>query len=539
MPPCTHRLHRMPALQRLLARLVAPLAAALLLPGCTTLPTPAPRPATHAGDVDVSTTELAQFAARGAPPATPGQPPLSGFQLLPEGAFAYDARISLIRHARKSLDVQYYYLRKDDAGLQLLRELREVAQRGVRVRLLVDDLFTTGEDELFASFAAFPNVQVRLFNPLPSRAGSLPLRLALSLHEFGRINHRMHNKLLVADNSFAVSGGRNIANEYFMRDTAANFIDIDVLANGPIVREMSAAFDRYWNSGHVYPIEQVAPLRLPPAEARQRFDALASTATPDVLLEPRDALDHPPVSEQLARGEFTRHWAPARLFVDEPDKITRKDWEAYRGSVTEAAVELMDAAREQILVFSPYFIPGPVGMALIRRQIAAGVQVVVVTNSLGATDEPLAYAGYERYRTDMLKIGVRIHEIAPELSARSGRFGSFGASLSRLHGKLALIDHRHVFIGSMNLDNRSAAVNTELGLAIDSPALVDEFTRLIDVRRELPGYRLRLSPDGRRAQWIEPDAQGGEVVHEDVPGRFLWLRLKNWLLLPLVGEDLL
>ena len=511
------------------------LLAALLLGGCGTLPPPPPREATHAV-TDVEQTRLGKLAALGAPAVSP---PLSGFRLLPDAAFAFDARIALARRAEKSLDVQYYQIRNDAVGLLLLRELRAAAARGVRVRLLVDDLYAAGLDELFSTLSAFPNVEVRLFNPLPSRAGSLAARLALSLHEFRRINHRMHNKLFIADNSFAVSGGRNIANEYFMRSTAANFIDLDVLSNGPIVRQMSQAFDLYWNSEHVYPIASVVPGLLPAEAAQRRFDQIARTAEPDVPIRPRDILDKSPVGEQLASGVLDRYWAPARLYVDNPGKITRAPAEAYRGSVTEGALAVIASSRREVKIVSPYFIPGSVGMALMKQQVAEGVRVIIVTNSLGATDEPLAYAGYQRYRAGMLKIGVTIYEIAPEATGRSGRFSDFGKSISRLHAKVAVIDDQRIFVGSMNLDHRSAAVNTELGLAIESPALVADYERVIDTLRANLGYRLRLSPDGRRAQWLEYDDAGGDIVHEDVPGEFLWLRFKNWLLLPLVGEELL
>jgi putative cardiolipin synthase len=524
-------------LRRIPAAVGAALLAALLLllGGCSTLPPPVPREPTSA-ITDVEKTTLAQLAAQGAPAVSP---PLSGFRLLPEAAFAFDARISLARHAEKSLDVQYYHIQNDDVGLLLLRELRDAASRGVRVRLLVDDLYTAGEDELFSTLNAFPNVEVRLFNPLPSRAGSLAARLVFSLHEFGRINHRMHNKLFIADNSFAVSGGRNIANEYFMRSTAANFIDMDVLSNGPIVRQMSQAFDLYWNSAHSYPITRVVAPRLSPEAAQRRFDEIARAAVPDVPIRQRDVLNKSPVGEQLVTGALDRYWASARLYADNPDKITRPPSDAYRGSVTEGALKVLASTRREVKVGSPYFIPGAIGMALMKKQIADGVNVIIVTNSLGATDEPLAYAGYERYRAEMLKIGVTIYEIAPEVTGKSGRFGDFGKSISRLHAKLAVIDDERIFVGSMNLDHRSAAVNTELGLVIDSPELVVDYDKLVTSQRASLGYRLRLSPDGRRAQWLEYDDAGGDIVHEDVPGSFLWLRFKNWLLLPIVGEDLL
>ena len=182
-----------------------------------------------------------------------------------------DGRLTLARRAARSLDVQYYHLQNDSVGLQFLRELRDAAKRGVRVRLLVDDLYTGSEDELFCSFAAVPNVEVRLFNPLPSRGGGVGSRIVASLHEFSRINLRMHNKLFIADNRFSISGGRNMAEEYFMRSTEANFIDMDVIAAGPIVREQSQVFDRYWNSSVVYPVQEVVAAMAPAvADGRQR-----------------------------------------------------------------------------------------------------------------------------------------------------------------------------------------------------------------------------------------------------------------------------
>ncbi|MET3494132.1 phospholipase D-like domain-containing protein [Variovorax boronicumulans] len=519
---------------RRFAALMGVLAAAWLT-GCASLPPPQPH-APVTAFTDVAHTELAQLAAKDVPGNSAA---LSGFRLLPEAAFAFDARISLARHAEKSLDVQYYLIQKDDVGLLFLKELREAAARGVRVRLLVDDLYTAGEDEVFSTFSAFPNVEVRLFNPLPSRADSLTTRLLLSLTDFGRINHRMHNKMLIADNSFAVSGGRNIGNEYFMRSTAANFIDLDVISSGPVVRQMSAGFDRYWNSSHAWPIERLAPLRTTPEAGQRRFDEIVRTAVPDVPIRPRDVLNKSPVGEQLITGKLDRYWSTSTLFVDDPEKITRTAEEAMVGSVTEGALNVINAARHEVKIGSPYFIPGARGMAMMKKAIERGGRITVVTNSLGATDEPLAYAGYERYRADMLKIGVTIYEIAPTLTGRSGQFGDFGKSISRLHAKLAIVDNERFFVGSMNLDHRSAAVNTEVGLVIDSPELVGDYNRLMSGERINLGYRLRLGPDGRRVQWLEYDDAGGDIVHEDEPGEFLWLRFKNWLLLPIVGEELL
>jgi putative cardiolipin synthase len=277
----------------------------------------------------------------------------------------------------------------------------------------------------------------------------------------------------------------------------------------------------------------------PPEVARQRFDALAAAARPDVPLRPADVLDHTAVRDQLASGTIELLWASARLFVDNPAKLARgSDEAAYSGSVTEGALATLNAAHHEVTIVSPYFIPGPRGMAMMTKAMERGGRITVVTNSLGSTDEPLAYAGYARYRADLLRIGVTLIEIAPELSGRSGRFGDFGKSISRLHAKLAVIDDDHLFIGSMNLDHRSAAVNTEMGVLIHSTDIVADYHKAISSNRPDRGFRLQLAPDGH-VQWLEYGPSGQDVVHDDEPGGHFWLRLQNWLLLPLVGEELL
>lgn len=257
-------------------------------------------------------------------------------------------------------------------------------------------------------------------------------------------------------------------------------------------------------------------------------------------LRPRDVLDRSAVGQQLETGALDLDWASAQLFADDPAKITRaSSEEAYRGSVNEGALGVVNSARKEVMIVSPYFIPGERGMAMMRTAMARGGRIELVTNSLGATDEPLVYAGYARYRADMLRIGVTIREIAPVLSGKSGRFGDFGTSISRLHAKLAVIDDNRLFIGSMNLDRRSSSVNTETGVVVNSAALVADFRRLLSGARTNISYRLRLAPDGRRVQWLEYDEAGKDIVHDDEPGGYFWQRLQNWMLLPLVGEELL
>jgi putative cardiolipin synthase len=511
-------------------------AALALLGGCSSLPARLPAPESHAL-ADVAETPLGQLAASHGTARTRADD--SGVRLLPEAAFSFDARIALARHARKSLDVQYYLLENDEVGLLLLRELAEAAARGVRVRVIVDDLYLGDNDELFASFAALPNVELRLFNPLPARGGGLVSRVLRSLHEFGRINHRMHNKLFIADNSFSVSGGRNIGREYFMRGSEANFIDMDVLATGPAVHEQSASFDRYWNSAHVYPISQVVRTLPASAEAaRQRFDAFTGGAAAGLPTGERDVLGRSSVTQQLAQGRLELFWAPVRVFADDPDKITRQDTGTrFAGSVSERTLEVIRSAESRVVIISPYFIPGDIGMGMIKASSARGVVTVVLTNSLGATDEPLVYAGYARYRDDMLRQGVIIYEFGPTLSRQTRQYGNFGDSLARLHAKMALIDDRRMFIGSLNLDGRSASLNTEIGLVIDSPEVMADFEPLKS-DRFTSAYLLRLGPTGR-VEWVEQTADGRQITHHDEPGTSWIMEIKNWLVSPFVREELL
>jgi len=511
----------------------------LLAAGCAVLPPSTPNPSSQAIP-DVSATTLAKMADAARQRAS-AAPEHSGFRPLPEGEFAFDARVALARHAERSLDVQYYLIQNDPIGRRLLRELRDAAQRGVRVRLLIDDLYAAGEDELLAGLAAQPNAEVRVFNPLPVRAGSFMSRVVFSLHEFDRINRRMHNKLFIADNSFAVSGGRNVAAEYFMRSEQANFIDLDMLSAGPVVREFSNAFDRYWNSEQAWPIERVTYLRERDAPSRrQRFDELVADDGPPLQLRERDVLRRTPLSSQLERGEVEGlMFASARVVADPPDKIARELRSLGDNTVLETVVNMFGSARKEVLIVSPYFIPDDRGVAMMERAGQNKNRVILMTNSLGATDEPLVYWRYARKREAMLKAGVTIYELSPSLVRKTQEFGQFGQSMGRLHAKLATIDRRWLYVGSMNLDGRSALYNTEIGLIIDSEEIVTDVRRLRvhdDIRS---AYRVRLRADGKGVEWVETDAEGRETVHLDEPDDSWVLRLKNWFLAPFVMEEML
>ena len=474
--------------------------------------------------------------------STPG-PGLSGFRLMPLGTFSLDARVQLARRAEATLDVQYYDFENDEAGRYLMRALADAAARGVRVRLLIDDFYTSGHDDFFLGFAAHENVEVRLYNPFCcARAEGQLGRFAAALGDFSRVNHRMHNKLFIADGAMAVIGGRNVANEYFLRGMGDNFIDVDAFTVGQVVPALQFLFDRYWNSFPVYPLKAVAKSTLSEAELRERFDRLIrpEMAPEPVPLPPNDVLGYGPISDDLDGGRLGLIWGEAYAFADHPDKPfeDQSDGELLETSVTYNVFEAIKGAEKEVVASSPYFVPGTRGMAFLQSLRDRGVKVTVMTNSLGSTDEPAVHLGYSRYRVDLLKMGVDLYELSSSLVKDNKRMFLFGASLGRLHAKLVVIDRKRLFIGSMNLDPRSATLNTELGAVIDSPQLARELLRVIDIDRLQSAYRVRLSPDGSGVEWYSNDGEH-EMVLTSEPDASAWLRFKQLLLSPFVPEQLL
>jgi putative cardiolipin synthase len=343
----------------------------------------------------------------------------------------------------------------------------------------------------------------------------------------------MHNKLFIADNRFAVSGGRNIADEYFMRSESANFVDMDLLSAGPVVRELSAVFDRYWNSEQAYPFAALNGAVPPAQAARERFDALIRTC--DGSATTRAAVELQPVAAQFERGWIDLTFAAVQINADDAAKAA--PGAPAQATAMDSTLELFRAARSEVFVASPYFVPGERGLALMREAVGHGVRISVMTNSLAATDEPLAYWGYARYRKDMLKMGVRLGELSPTHVHRAGLFGG-SSSLGRLHAKVALVDRRWLMIGSMNMDGRSSRTNTEIGLVIDSAELAEQVARLLGEHWNTSNYRLRVDASGERIEWIATEDEL-EVVHTDEPDTDWRLRLKLGLMSMFVSEDLL
>jgi cardiolipin synthase C len=450
--------------------------------------------------------------------------------------------MQLIERASVSLDVQYYHFEGDEVGRTVLRALRDAALRGVRVRLLIDDLHTGGLDELFLSLMAHPNVEFRLFNPFCCSRGSGPAgRFLSSLGDYKRLNHRMHNKMFIADGVVGVIGGRNIGNAYFLRSETDNFIDMDALTVGKLIDPLAALFDRYWNSAPVYPLQNIASSLLDQAQAKAYFETATDPKQTENLmsLPPKDILGHGPLSEELRVGRLNLLWGYAYTFADHPDKpfegAVGGDW--LETSVTYNIIEPMMKARSEVVISSPYFIPGAKGLALLRQLRERGIKVTVITNSLGATDEPLVHIGYSRYREELLRLGVELFEISGTRVKRNQKMFHFGESLGRLHSKLLVIDQHISFIGSMNFDPRSATVNTELGSIIDSKPLAQELLQVIDLDRINSAWQVRLAATGQGLEWVEIDAQGKEQILTAEPDLTVGTRLKQWLLGRLISED--
>ncbi len=520
-------------LWRRLARTGLLLVVVLGLGACTTLPA-IDRAAITSEAIPLNTSTTLGRIAKTSQPA----PELSGFRLMPLGLFSLDTRVQLARRAEVSLDVQYYHFEDDETGRWLLRALRDAAVRGVRVRLLIDDLYTGGKDPLWLAFAAHPNVEVRLFNPFArARDRGQGGRFLASLDEWGRVNHRMHNKLLIADGAMAVIGGRNVANEYYLRSMSENFIDVDAFTAGWIVPPLQYLFDRYWNSDPVYPLEAVTKSELTKPQLRALFEDWTGPekTPPPKELPPNDVLGYGPIADDLDVGRLGLIWGEAFVFADHPDKPFDGEagGELLETSVTYNVFEAIRGAKEEVVASSPYFVPGPVSLEMLSELRAKGVKVTVMTNSLASTDEPIVHIGYAAHREEMLHMGIDLYELSSSRLKDNKRPFLFGKSLGRLHAKLVVIDKKRLFIGSMNLDPRSATINTELGAMIDSPQLARELLRIIDIDRLQSAYRVRLRANGAGLEWLSTDGDQEMILTEE-PDSTLWLRLKSWLLTPFV-----
>jgi putative cardiolipin synthase len=476
--------------------------AGLLVAGCAGLPTDVPRTPTVAFKEHESTAlgrRIAKDAAQ-----HPGQ---SGFSIMPYGHVAFTARIALADLAQKSIDVQYYLWEADATGRILVERLARAAERGVRVRVLVDDANLQDHDAAVASFGAHPNIEIRLFNPFAQRTAK-----ALGMFtDFERVNHRMHNKLMVVDNAVAIVGGRNMSDPYFGVNPVQNFRDLDVVAVGPVVRELSQVYDRFWNGDWAVPIAAYVDRSYGMADyaasVKGLRDWIAISNYPWPLERDVAALEGE--IESLLRAFV---WAPGWVVWDDPASINDPNLRTMNKALGRRLGEL----KHEVLIESAYFVPREDGAAFAKELRSRGVRIRILTNSLASNDVLAAFAGYSKYREGLVAAGVELYELRPDAGPVRQRmfFGVRGGSRAGLHTKAIVFDRKDVFIGSFNLDPRSSFINTEAGLYIESPELAAQVAAYMDEGVRLDNaYRVQLDPSGR-LYWVTEDA--GREVRYDV-----------------------
>lgn len=454
----------------------------------------------------------------------------SGFRLLPASAEAFAARIQMIRAAETSLDVQYYIVHDGLSTRALIDELIKAADRGVRVRLLLDDIGSSGSDYQTAILAAHPNILIRIFNPLHVGRSNIVTRTLGRLLHLSKQHRRMHNKLMLADSSLAIVGGRNLGDEYFDADKGLNFTDIDLLGAGPVARQLATSFDQYWNHPLSVPIQHF--LRRPPRieeldEARRQITQYLQSeqqGNPQRYERLMAELDEPPLKKWL--GDLI--WAPGEAMWDHPEKINASGIPDERLLLTTRLQPSMDAVTREMTLISAYFVPTQEGVDYLASHAENGVAIRVLTNSLEATDVPLVHGGYAPYRRPLLEAGVRLFELRRQPDQETS-YNLSGESESSLHSKAAIFDRQDVFLGSLNFDPRSILWNTEVGILIESAELASEVQRLtLEGTSPTVSYEVRLVKlDGHEQLiWIAED-NGRRKVLLDEPGG-AWRRFNAW-----------
>lgn len=483
---------------------------ALLFTACASLPNQEQRTESRTL-ANTQDTRLGQ-AVRSETAQHPGK---SGIRALAVANEAFAARILLAQAAQRSLDLQYYIWHRDTTGQLLWEAVWAAAERGVRVRVLIDDGNTGGLDPMLATLDAHPNIELRLYNPFASRS----FRAGGFLTDFTRLNHRMHNKSFTADNQVTIVGGRNIGDEYFGANMEVGFQDLDVMAVGPVVQEVSDQFDLYWNSASAYPAANLLSAAPPDGIEQMQAGWREVHGQPDAV-KYAEATRQSTLVTQVMDRRLPFEWTSARVLHDDPAKTLSAPDRADLHMLPQLLEALGRPSRELDLV-SPYFVPGKDGTEGLAALAKSGVKVRVLTNSLSATDVAPVHAGYSKYRRDLLEAGITVYELKPgsavpppkdEDRAKGipGSGGSSGSSASSLHAKTFAADRSRIFVGSFNLDPRSARLNTEMGVVIDSPALASGLSTQLDGRLPNEAYLVRLTPEGKM-EWIEHTPDGNKT----------------------------
>lgn len=498
---------------------------AVCLAGCATRAPDYPRTPSHALTDPSASTLLAQ--AREASAAHAGQ---SGMLLLADGAEAFAARAMMAMRAERTLDVQSYIVHDGLTTRVLMHLVLAAAERGVRVRILLDDTASRGNDFGVATLSAHPNIEVRLFNPMYSGRRNVVGSSVAMLTQLNRLHRRMHNKLWVADNAIAVTGGRNLGDEYFGAASKVNFADIDLLAMGPVASELSASFDAYWNSPNAIPVEAFLVRRPDEAHLRrlrtriQAYVASDAVQSSEFLVRLRERQG----GGFLVLDDTSLAWGAARAVWDDPAKVNASGVPPDEHLLATGLEPLFAEARRTVTLVSAYFVPGERGVRMLGDLSRRGVSVRVLTNSLQATDVPFVYGAYVDSREPLLAAGVGLFELKPfshERTLRS-RYGIWGASGASLHTKAMVFDRRVAFVGSFNLDPRSRLWNTEVGVIATSEQLAAQLEDVLGEGFDLSSsYRLALENDVVRH--YTRDARGEFGVRR--PKASPWRRLQAWV----------
>lgn len=510
---------------------------ALMLAGCATIDLTEIERVESRAIAEPETTALGKMLA----PAAARHGGRSGFLLLDKGESSLLWRGALAEAAERTIDAQYYIWSDDNVGTIAAERLLDAAERGVRVRVLVDDFSQLTDPRYLALLDAHANVEVRLYNPSGTRTRSMLVRTLSAFGDFRRQNRRMHNKVYVVDNSLAIIGGRNIADEYFDMHARFNFRDRDLLVAGPMVPEISKSFDLYWNSIWAVPVSAITAIDSSAAERRAWYDGLRAYAADPANFPDRF---HPALAEtrrRLATVAEELIWARARLFYDLPgknDDLERLDAYGLSGEVlTRAAL----ATRRELLAQTPYLVLLPGTFEVVDTLREAGIRVRVLTNSLKSTDGILPFSCYARQRKELLRRGVEIYEMRPDGASQRLLMERLKLAETRpvwgLHAKTAVFDREKVYVGSFNMDPRSTHLNTEIGVLIESPQLAEQIAAIIEDEFSLENaWRLELGPDG--ALTWHTQTNGKPATARDDPGKGLFDALELSLIPALLSCEL-
>lgn len=448
----------------------------------------------------------------------------SGVLPLLDGPDAFAARVALIRAAEVALDVRYYIWNRDATGLILLDELRKAAERGVRIRLLLDDNGIGGLDEDLAALDALPNVEVRLFNPFILRS----FKTLGYAFDFVRLNRRMHNKSLTVDGAVSILGGRNIGDIYFGFGTGVGYIDTDVMVAGQAAADIGSDFDRYWQSRSSHPIDRIVDDPGQGSLDRLISDAKEAGESAEGRLY-AERLRQSDIVTRMAAGQLTLEWVKVALVSDDPAKGLGEA--ENRDLLFTQLMTLLSRPSRSVDIVSAYFVPGREFTAALARAADQGVSVRILTNSQAATDVVVVHSAYVKYRPDLLRSGVELYELKPEFAVQDepDARGLVGSSSASLHSKTLAVDGERIFIGSFNFDLRSLLLNTEMGVVIDSPRMACGLSAAYSERYRLMSYVPKLTDDGAMV-WDEVGIDGKPIRHEEEPGTNTLSRFSLWFL---------